>query len=85
MATSQYDQFLQEATTPDPASDHALGRDRLYGLYISWCFLNRATPRTEDAFWAAMKKKKIHPKRTALRMKGPAAADYILSSYPGLV
>ena len=37
------------------------------------------------AFWAAMKKKQIHPKRTGLRMKGPAAADYILASYPGLV
>ncbi|WP_346926847.1 hypothetical protein [uncultured Arthrobacter sp.] len=85
MANSQYDKFLQEATTPDPASDHALGRSRLYGLYISWCFLHQAAPRPEEAFWAAMKKKQIHPKRTGLRMKGPAAADYILASYPGLV
>ena len=37
------------------------------------------------AFWAAMKKKQIHPKGAGLRMKGPAAADYILASYPGLV
>ncbi|MGO4193453.1 hypothetical protein AB4Y67_17540 [Arthrobacter sp. YAF17] len=85
MATSQYDQFLQEATTPDPAADHALGRNRLYGLYTSWCFLRQAAPRPEDAFWTAMKKKQIHPRRTGLRMKGPAAADYILASYPGLV
>ena len=85
MATSQYDLFLQEATTQDPASDRALGRNRLYGLYTSWCFLHQAAPRPEDAFWAAMKKKQIHPKRTGLRMKGPAAADYILASYPGLV
>jgi hypothetical protein len=85
MATSQFDQFLQEATTQDPGSDHALGRDCLYGLYTSWCFLRKATPRPEDAFWAAMKEKQIHPKRTGLRMKGPAAADYILASYPGLV
>ena len=32
-----------------------------------------------------MKKKRIHPKGSGLRMKGPAAADYILASYPGLV
>jgi hypothetical protein len=32
-----------------------------------------------------MKEKQIHPKRNGLRMKGPAAADYILASYPGLV
>lgn len=85
MATSQYDQFLQEATVTDPASDHALGRNRLYGLYTSWCFLHQASPRPESAFWAAMKKKQIHPRRTGLRMTGPAAADYIMASYPGLV
>lgn len=85
MATSHYDQFLQEATANDPASDHGLGRDPLYGLYTSWCFLGQAAPRPEDAFWAAMKKKQIHPRRTGLRMKGPAAEDYILASYPGLV
>jgi hypothetical protein len=32
-----------------------------------------------------MKKKQVHPKGTGLRMKGPAAADYILASYPVLV
>ena len=46
MATSQYDKFLQEATTLDPASDHALGRSRLYGLYTSWCFLRQAAPHS---------------------------------------
>lgn len=85
MANSHFDQFLQEATTHDPSFDRALGRNRLYGLYTSWCFLRQAPPGHEDAFWAAMKEKQIHPKRTGLRMKGPAAADYILSSYPGLV
>ena len=85
MAYSQYDKFLQEATTLDPAAAQGLGRNRLYGLYTSWCFLRQAAPRPEDAFWTAMKKKQIHPKGTGLRMKGPAAADYILASYPGLV
>jgi hypothetical protein len=32
-----------------------------------------------------MKENQIHPKRNGLRMKGPAAADYILASYPGLI
>jgi hypothetical protein len=85
VASSQYDQFLREATTRDPEADYALGRNRLYGLSTSWCFLDQTVPRPEDAFWAAMKKKRIHPRRNGLRMTGPAAADYILASYPGLV
>lgn len=85
MADSQYDQFLHEATTIDGVSGSVLGRDCLYGVYTSWCFLSRAVPRSEDAFWAAMKEKKIRPGHTPLRIKGPAATDYILSSYPGLV
>lgn len=84
MANTQFDQFLNEATTDD-RSDSALGQDCLYGLYTSWCFLHESTPRPESAFWAAMRKKRIHPGRNGLRMKGPAAADYILASYPGLV
>jgi hypothetical protein len=35
MADSRHDQFLQEATTREPAPDCALGRNRLYGLYLS--------------------------------------------------
>lgn len=85
MADSQFDQFLQEATTLDPDTDRALGRNRLYGLYTSWCFLSQAAPRPEEAFWAAMRKKRIRPGRNKLRMKGPAAVDYILTSYPGMV
>lgn len=86
MADSQFDQyslFLQEAT--EPASDTSIGRECLYGLYISWCLLSHQTPSPEDKFWAVMKKRNIHPGHTALRIKGPAAADYILSSYPALV
>lgn len=85
MADSQYDQFLQEATTFDAGPDSVLGRDSLYGVYTSWCYLSHSVPRPEDAFWAAMRQKRIRPGRTRLRMKGPAAADYILSSYPGMV
>ncbi|MDQ0662606.1 hypothetical protein QFZ35_001104 [Arthrobacter ulcerisalmonis] len=84
MAHSQFDTFLNEATYPDQASDSSLDRDRLYGLYTSWCFINEQTPGTESSFWEAMKYR-ISPRRNGLRMKGPAAADYILTSYPGLV
>ena len=82
MANSQFDQFLDEATT---IGDSTLGRDCLYGLYTSWCFLRQTVPRPEGVFWAAMRKKRIYPGPNGLRMKGPAAADYILASYPGVV
>jgi len=83
MADSQYDTFLQEATTADPASDRALGRSRLYGLYTSWCFLNQAAPQPEGTFWAAMNKKQIHPRGPGRRQKGPPAADSIRAHHPG--
>lgn len=85
MAQTQYDQFLQEATiATDDQSDMTLGRDGLYGLYTSWCFLHQSVPQPEDAFWSAMREKQIEPGRKGLRMKGPAAADYILASHPAL-
>jgi hypothetical protein len=85
MADTQYDQFLREATAFDCPADPAPGRECLYGVYTSWCFLSRTVPQPENAFWAAMKKKHIRPGRTQLRIKGPAAADYIMSTYPGMV
>ncbi|MDQ0867599.1 hypothetical protein QFZ70_000072 [Arthrobacter sp. V1I9] len=84
MAHSQFDLFLQEATHLDQASDHSLSGDRLYGLYTSWCFINQQAPGMEAAFWAGMKHR-ISPSHNGLRMKGPAAADYILASCPGIV
>jgi hypothetical protein len=84
MAHSQFDLFLQEATYVDQASDSTLDQDRLYGLYTSWCFINQQAPGPESKFWAAMKNR-IVPGQNGLRMKGPAATDYIMTSYPGLV
>jgi pyoverdine/dityrosine biosynthesis protein Dit1 len=84
MAHSQFDTFLHEATYPDHAAGSSMDRDRLYGLYTSWCFVNQQPAGTESTFWAAMKHR-IPPRRNGLRMKGPAAADYIMTSYPGLV
>ncbi len=83
--TDQFDRFLQEATAFDPEAGAALGRSRLYGLYMSWCFVSHGVPCPESAFWVAMKQRGIHPGRTPLRMTGPAATDYILSTYPEMV
>lgn len=83
MAYSQFDQFLQEATYREQESDSTLNPDSVYGLYTSWCSISHNTPRAEHVFWAAMKHR-IGPGQS-LRMKGPAAADYILTSYPALV
>jgi hypothetical protein len=51
---------------------------------MSWCFINQHLPGTETTFWSAMKTR-LPGSRKGLRMKGPAAADYIVSSYPELV
>lgn len=83
MAHSQFDQFLQEATFCDPESDRALDDDSFYGLYTSWCYVSSMAPQAEHEFWAAIRQR-VDPGQS-LRMKGPAAADYILASYPGLV
>ncbi len=83
MAHSQFDQFLQEATHQDQESEWTLDGDSFYGLYTSWCHVSHHTVRTEPTFWAAMKQR-VQPGQS-LRMKGPAAADYILNSYRALV
>jgi hypothetical protein len=83
MANSQFDQFLEEATHLDQDAEGTLDGDSLYGLYTSWCHVSHNTIRTEPTFWAAMKQR-VQPGQ-CLRMKGPAAADYILSSYPAVV
>ncbi|MDQ0664328.1 hypothetical protein QFZ35_002826 [Arthrobacter ulcerisalmonis] len=83
MAHSQFDQFLSDATYHDLESDSTLDGDSLYGLYTSWCYLSGKTPRAEHVFWAAMRQR-VGPGQ-CLKMKGPAAADYILSSYQAVV
>ncbi|MFC9354013.1 hypothetical protein [Arthrobacter sp. NPDC057013] len=84
MAVSQFDQFLHDATIIDPDSEGTLGRDPLYGLYISWCTVTHARPRGEKSFWRGIQQR-IDADHNSLRMTGPAAADYYLSSYPTLV
>jgi hypothetical protein len=83
MAQSQFDQFLTEATYQDPETGSTLSRDAFYGLYTSWCSVSQEVQQAEHVFWDAMTKL-VGPVHQ-LRMTGPAAADYILTSYPAVV
>jgi hypothetical protein len=85
MAVSHFDRFLSEATAPDQDGDFSLRKDQLYGLYTSWCMLNQSTPVRGADFWSAMRDHRIRSSDSGLRMTGPAAADYILATYPALV
>ncbi|MEV7135925.1 hypothetical protein AB0N24_23965 [Arthrobacter sp. NPDC093128] len=81
MATSHFERFLLDATVPDETC-WPLGPDCLYGLYTSWCLLQNITPVSDIAFRSAMKRRGIDLRTSRRRMIGPAAADYILASYP---
>lgn len=83
MAHSHFDRFLQEATAHDLEPGATLAPDSLYGLYVSWCQVTRTPRRTESSFRAAVNSR-VGAGPNGLRMKGPAAADYILASYPRL-
>lgn len=81
-------EFLQECTSRDDTLD-GLGPDELYGLYVSWCSLNRRRPVADVHFRAELGTMGIHPglrgKRLVypgLAMVGPAATDYIVNSSP---
>jgi hypothetical protein len=85
MAVTHFDRFLSEATAPDYDGGLSLRKDQLYGLYTSWCLVNNSTPARGADFWSAMKGHRIRRSDSGLRMTGPAAADYILATYPALV
>lgn len=82
MATSHFHQFLAEATIAESDTDCPLSADCLYGLYISWCVLHGLEAKPDSVFRAAMERYGVDVQNTQRRMVGPAAADYILSSYP---
>ncbi|WP_104044360.1 hypothetical protein [Arthrobacter sp. ZGTC412] len=79
MAYTPFDQFLSEATYRDHASDSTIDGDAFYGLYTSWCYVSQNTPQPQHVFWEAMGQR-ISPGHR-LRMRGPAATDYLLNSY----
>ncbi|MBT2549697.1 hypothetical protein [Arthrobacter sp. ISL-65] len=82
MATSHFQQFLHDATYPAPETDSPLGPDCLYGLYTSWCLIQGLTPKTDSSFRAGMRRCRVNLRGARRKMKGRAAADYILASYP---
>jgi hypothetical protein len=84
LAHSQFDQFLQEATYKDHESGASLDGDSLYGLYTSWCCVSQQKPQPEHVFWGAMTQR-LSPGEGLRMKKCPAAADYILTSYPAMV
>lgn len=57
----------------------------LFGLYMSRRLINGCPQESADAPWQALTGRGITPAKNALAMTGPAAADYILSSAPGLL
>ncbi|WP_332603421.1 hypothetical protein [Arthrobacter sp. S2(2024)] len=86
MTPSQISQFLRDCIVND-ASDSGINADAFYGLYVSWCSLNRRVPVPDQAFRTALRLAGIRPEKTgkgwmfpSLRMTGPAATDYILNS-----
>ena len=81
---SHFDDFLRESTSSEPGSDTGLAKAELYGLYVSWCALNRCPAESADALWDALDARGVIPGKNTLSMTGPAAADYIVSSAPDL-
>jgi hypothetical protein len=82
-------QFLQDCVVHDDSRDAGLDKDAFYGLYVSWCCLNRKIPVPDHAFRTALRLAGLRPERNGkriqfqgLRMTGPAATDYILNSSP---
>jgi hypothetical protein len=94
MTTTDYAQFLTACVRADTDPNEGLADDELYGVYISWCLLQRELPEPSKAFWMAMQDLGIGGHRMGtrggfirpgLRMTGPAAVDYILARRPVLV
>jgi hypothetical protein len=89
MTPQRISQFLQDCVIHDDASDSGLDTDAFYGLYVSWCSLNRRIPVSDHAFRTALRVAGLRPEKNGksrrfpgLSTTGPAATDYILNSNP---
>lgn len=93
MSVHNFARFLSECIACAPGKQPGLSDDELYGVYLSWCFLNAETPGSDSSLGAALSQqghveiygaqgRRVWP---GLTMKGPAAVDYILASQPSLL
>ncbi|MDP9989377.1 hypothetical protein J2S98_004567 [Arthrobacter oryzae] len=84
MPRTHFNTFITEAIDEDAPTEKGLRPDELYGLYTSWCLLNKTPSLPDEALWEYLKSRGINPEDNHLGMKGPAAGDYILASVPSL-
>lgn len=82
MTKTPLEEFLKECVGPDPDGD-GLSVDELYGLYLSWCGLERSAPVGGRAFRAGLRAANVRIEHRGsrcpgLRMTGPAAYDYLV-------
>ncbi|MET1088439.1 MAG: hypothetical protein ABWY04_15185, partial [Arthrobacter sp.] len=81
MIDSRYTRFLAECITADRGNDLGLKEDEMFGVYVSWCLLNRVNPGAPAAFWASVAQGGHNQRRLdagryvrpGLGMTGPAA------------
>ncbi|WP_258804226.1 hypothetical protein [Pseudarthrobacter sp. NS4] len=85
MSHPHFEVFLAQAIDEERHKEDGLSPDELYGLYTSWCLLNREEAQAPEALWEALKAHRIKPGHNHVGMKGPAAANYIIASAPDLV
>ncbi|GGI02780.1 hypothetical protein ACFFGR_16870 [Arthrobacter liuii] len=76
-----FEASFAEALDEVPDRETGLNPDELYGVPTSWCLLNKEEPKPPKRSGS----RRIKPRDNHLGMKGPAAADYIVSSAPDLV
>lgn len=89
MNDTQIGDFLKESVVFEDDTDDGLDVETLYGLYVSWCALDRRVPIPENAFETALqisghrsiKENGIRIYR-GLVMVGPAARDYAVNNVP---
>ncbi|MFJ4030319.1 hypothetical protein ACIPWF_23340 [Paenarthrobacter sp. NPDC089989] len=87
MATDNFARFIQESLIIEEDTDEGMDIDTLYGLYISWCRIADVAREPETRFLFTLRRHGLRWGRhdggwvlVGLRMMGPAARDYVMSS-----
>ncbi|MFP3579609.1 MULTISPECIES: hypothetical protein [unclassified Arthrobacter] len=89
MTDTQIARFLRDSVVFEDDTEKGLDFDTLYGLYISWCVLERKVPIPDSAFKTALQLEGIksakeigHRIYPGMSMVGPAARDYVVNNVP---